>query len=257
MKILFLILILLPSVAFSKSWRDIENVKNSAAYASKEICQKITGNSCDVCEDNRKCIKGMVDDINQPNLRAVEDSPVKLDCNDYQDCNDKAFDPNGDDDFSDQVCIADGGTPKWDELVNWPDITGVTGPWFIWCQKADGTYKQKAVIVEDVAGKAAAEAEDAAKAQLEVIEKAGANAIELGVKAKKVMVGMIKLKGLPKAQRKALRGDLKSIIEALDVGSIDIAIDEIKALTEDGVVVTPEAKATILKLFEDAGYDIS
>ena len=50
--------------------------------------------------------------------------------------------------------------------------------------------------------------------------------------------------------------DLKSIIEALDVGSIDIAIDEIKGLTEDGVVVTPESKALILSVFTEAGYSI-
>ena len=82
-------------------------------------------------------------------------------------------------------------------------------------------------------------------------------AIRTGQKAKHLMVGYIKSMGLPKANRKQFRQNVQSIIEAVDIGSIDIAIDEIKALTEDGTVITSSSKAMILKVFEDAGYDIS
>ena len=162
------ILILLFSInAFAAGegdWRDIEDPKNSAAYATQRVCETRTTHICGRCTDNRRCMKGLVDDLNQPNYRAAENSPVKLDCDDASDCQSKATDPNGDSNTNDRVCLSDNSTERWDDLSNWSGITGVSGPWFIWCEKFDGTFKQIDGLVLDVAGSAAADAEDAQNA---------------------------------------------------------------------------------------------
>lgn len=258
MKFILLITMLFSFEAYSKvCYSPIP--KNGRIYKTKSKCESSQADPCfDICgKDLRRWMIGQEDDLTKPNYRPVESSPVKMDCNDFSDCALKATNPDGDPETVDQVCLADASTPRWGDLSNFNGITGVSGPWFIWCQKEDGTFSKKSVLVPDASGSTAADAEDAQKVQIKAMAEAGKKAIDVGLKVKKIMVGMIKLKKLPKSARKQLRGDLKSIIEALDVGSIDIAIDEIKALVEDGVVVTPEAKATILQLFAAEGYDIS
>ena len=235
MKIFLLTLLFCSSAFATENWFPFGKVGAKTSWMKKSDCESQEGQKCyDISQkDVRKMKVGFV----------IPDVHETFDCEDATKCQ-EAIDQAG-------SC-----SESWtfDEKSNWPglDFSGQQPSrqfgWFAWCQKKD--------LVEDSAKKATVDAEDAAKAQAQAMEAEGAKAIKVGLQAKNLMAGYIKLKGLPKAQRKQLRGDLKSIIEALDVGSIDIAIDEVKALTEDGVVVTPEAKALILKVFEDAGYSI-
>ena len=162
MKFLLIMIMLWPSFVFA-NWVKKSEVKNPVTiWAKKNTCQSQEGEDCVSItgKDLRRWKMGQVDDLDKPNLRAAEDSPVKVDCNDFLDCRNKALDPNGDSNFDDNVCLIDNSSARWDELANWPGITGVTGPWFIWCEKEDGTYQQKDVLVNDAPGSVAADAED-------------------------------------------------------------------------------------------------
>lgn len=170
----FIVLFLLVPGFASANWvseTDFAAAKSGASGGGVHRLQKscLSKNQGEKCfnisgKDIRKWMIGSVDDTTKPNFRAAENSPVKIDCQDFKDCRLKALDPNGDLKFDDRVCLADQSSEKWDELSNWPSVTGLNGPWFIWCQKRDGTFKKKDVLVNDPAGKAQAEAEDAANA---------------------------------------------------------------------------------------------
>jgi len=172
MKVFIIILFLLPSFALADScFFPLGKPGANASYQKKSQCDQAEApDKCfNICEgsgikDFRRWMVGQVDDLNDPIFRAAESSPVKLDCDNDSDCMQKAMDPNGDSNFDDQVCIADNSTPRWDELANWPGITGVTGPWFIWCSKHSGTFRQKSVLISDVAGSTQADIDDAQKA---------------------------------------------------------------------------------------------
>jgi len=98
------------------------------------------------------------------------------------------------------------------------------------------------------------EAERAAKRALQA---SGDEVINLGSKAKSLMVGFVKSLDLPKTDRSSLSTQLDNIIGDLERGSIDLAIDGIKALVEDGTIITAESKALILSVFAEKGYNIS
>lgn len=161
MRILLLISLFFSFDAFANGdWVDLDNVKNSQAYWSEGECNKKTGNKCGRCQDRRLCMKGQVDDLDKPNFRTIDNSPVKLDCDDFNDCSTKSF----------NVCLADSSIERWGELVNFPGLMGVSGPWFIWCEKPSGTFKQKDALVVDVAGSSAAGLEDDAK-EADILDK--------------------------------------------------------------------------------------
>lgn len=160
MKLLIIILFLIPSCCFAGNWIAKSNLKSSAPDAgpitTKSKCELTHSDICfdKTGKDMRRYKAGFVDDLNDPNFRPVEDSPVKIDCNDFDDCSSRALDPVN-------VCDADASGPKWDDFANWPGVTGVTGPWFIWCQKTDGTFKQLDALVADTAGSTQADTDDA------------------------------------------------------------------------------------------------
>lgn len=235
MKIFLLTLLLCSSAFATENWFPFGKADAKTSWMKKSDCESQEGQKCyDISnKDIRKMRVAFL-------IPKVENT---VDCTDASACQQLVDDGK----------ICDSAT--FDEKANWPslDFSAATPArpstgWFLWCQIE--------TLVEDATKVASVDAEDAQKAQTEAMESQGAEAIAVGKKAKNLMVGYIKLQNLPKAQRKQLRGDLKSIIEALDVGSIDLAIDEIKALTEDGTVITPQSKMLILKVFEDAGYQI-
>lgn len=169
----FTVLILIFSFSANANWvteTDFDKAKNeeqgATIYNLKKDCvgQCYNLRDCALLNDGkidlRRCKKGLVDDLVRPNFRPVDNSPVKLNCDNFVDCNSKALDSNGDSNLDDQVCLSDSSQPKWDDFANWPGITGVTGPWFIWCEKPDGTFKQKYVLVPDADGSEAADLAD-------------------------------------------------------------------------------------------------
>lgn len=159
MKIIILIL-LFSSNTYAGSWIDIENINTSDSYWTKNLCEQRTGNTCGECLDRRRCMKGLINDLGRPILRPLKNSPILLDCNDFNDCSSKGNNPDGDTGTNDSVCLADNSQPKWDKLVNHPDITSLTGPWFIWCEKGMGSFRKKNVIIRDVAGSISADLAD-------------------------------------------------------------------------------------------------
>jgi hypothetical protein len=249
MKKLFLVLFFLSlKVQAVPNWYPVGKTDAKTVYMDKSKCEKIEKQECfNVFSKNRYTHSvSEIDDINSPIYREISESPVQISCQDIEDCKSKMG----------GVCDADEGSqPAITDDDSWLSFFGITDPYFVYCAKIT-SYKKIKALVLDSAKKAAIDAAKAAKKAQKDLEKSGDEALKTGQKIKATMVGMIKVKALPKAQRKQLRGDLKSIIEALNVGSIDIAIDEIKALPEDGTVVTAEAKALILKIAGDAGYSI-
>lgn len=263
MKCLFLLTIIF-SIGVEANYYPFGSDNADTVYSKKQHCIEVSKNlpnynGCFYVKDKilqTQYLKD-VDNLDDPIFRDPNDSPVKIECDDYEDCKSKAYTLDEGGFPVDHVCSSEADTqPKFDKSDSWGSLIGWSADWIIWCEKVSG-YGKKKVLVEDADKKAAYEAAKAQDDQAKAMASEGSKALQIGLQAKKLMVGYIKLKNLPKSQRKALRGDLKSIIEALDVGSIDLAIDEIKALTEDGTVVTPEAKALILQVFADDGYDIS
>lgn len=170
MKILIITFFFTAS-AFARNW--VPSLDSNTVWTKKSRCEQVNGSKCYniTGKDRRKWMIGQVDDPSKPILRAADASPVKLDCDDAQDCAQKAWDPNGDSNFDDQVCLADGSSPRYDELSNWPGVTGLSGPWFIWCEKHDGTYQKKDALVPDPAGIAQADAEDLDKENEKVVKE--------------------------------------------------------------------------------------
>ena len=253
MRLIFFIL-LLPFVAFGKNYKAVDTSLENKTYYKMSLCKKEAKdlpNYKGCFEVNEEVLPEThvvadVDDLSRPIYRSVENSPVQIACEDMDDCIEKI----------DGACDADpDSTAKVTANESWLAYFGLSSPMMIYCQKIL-SYEQVKKLVFDAAKKAAYDAKILAEKTQVALEISGGDALQVGRRIKATMVGMIRVKDLPKAQRKQLRGDLKSIIEALDVGSIDIAIDEIKALTEDGSVVTPEAKSLILKIAGDAGYSI-
>lgn len=203
----------------------------NTVYVKKSKCEKVEGQKC-------YDITGKDLAYHKVGFRSI-DVEQTVDCANSENCEDLAFQcPTGE-------------AKKWDDKANWPGLDfspRSNHGWFSWCQKE--------MLVVDIDKKNAIDAQKAQESQVLQLESEGAKAIEVGSKAKAVMIGYIKNKGLTKAKRKGLRADLQSVIGALDVGSIDIAIEEIKALPEDPDVITPESKGLILKIFSDAGYSV-
>lgn len=261
MKLLLALLFITSSAFAVENWRAV-GTDTSTTWMKKADCLKAEKSKANFkgCFDiTNKDLRFhqivKIDDTAHPIYRSPNDSEVKIDCNDPDDCVDKMLVKDQGQPTGQNVCDQHGLDPKYDKSESWTSVVGLSGDYFIWCEKVIGYQKKDSLVVDETL-KGQVEASDIQAQQIEQIEVEGSKAIDLGAKVKSVMVGMIKLKNLPKAKRKALRGALKSIIEALDVGSIDIAIEEIKALTEDGEVVTPEAKALILGIFAQAGYDV-
>lgn len=167
MKFILLVTFLFSVNTQAKNWVKKSAIKNPAkVWSLRSKCEAQESETCFNIskKDLRRFKMGLVDDLDAPNLRAVEDSPVKVDCDDFADCQTKAMGAEDDGAFPDRVCLADAGQERWDELANHPGVTGVTGPWFYWCEKPDGTFQKKDALVADAAGSAAADAADAAKA---------------------------------------------------------------------------------------------
>lgn len=228
---IILCLVFIYSIESTANYFPVEKDGAKTVYAHKNKCESVEGQKC-------YNITGKDLSYHKIGFRSI-DVEQTVDCSDAENCKDLAFQcPSGE-------------TKKWDDKANWPGLDfspRSDDGWFIWCQKE--------MLVVDIDKKNAIDAQKAQESQVLQLESEGAKAIEAGSKAKAVMIGYIKNKGLTKAKRKSLRADLQSVIGALDVGSIDIAIEEIKALPEDPDVITPESKGLILKIFSDAGYSV-
>lgn len=232
MKNLILILLFFPSLSFA-TWRD--GSMDCPAYSTKHKCEKIRGKDCfnDNGQDHR---------ILKVGFKAV-DVLETVDCENEEACQETIF-----------LCK---GSKKYDLKSNWPSlnwsyevdgkqIDRPTDGYFIWCE-------EKGLIIDSVKQQELQQIE-AAQAEALVLQKDGAEARQFGNELTNFLVGYIKSKKLPKENRKQLRQSFKDIIDALEIGSIDIAKEAIAELPVDGLVVTDEIKATIIKKITDAGY---
>lgn len=142
------------------------NVKNpTRRHRTMSLCESEegTGNCINTgTKDMRRFMLGQEDNLDSPIFRLPNNSPVKLSCFTSADCPGIALGVFDGESFPDRVCLGEAGsTERWDELVNHPGMTGVTGPWFIWCEKETGNFNQRDIIIIDPAGIIAADAEDA------------------------------------------------------------------------------------------------
>jgi len=147
------------SFAQNGAWRNLDDLSNSKAHWSKKECEKVHI-QCDFALDIRRVKKSIVNDLNRPIFRAPKDSPVLLNCADFNDCLSKANNPDGNDETDDGVCNSDGSQERWDMLASHPNVTGRSGPWFIWCEKATGSFYKKGAFVPNSEGIAAADTAD-------------------------------------------------------------------------------------------------
>ena len=264
----YLILIFLASFSAHANWItdsdfDLAKSNNNGAtiHSSKKTCIGLCYdlNQCKLLNsikiDLRKCMKGFVDNLEAPNLRATEDSPIKIDCLDYNDCQTKAFDPNGDLDQSDHVCLSDiSSQERWDDLSNWAGITGVTGPWFIWCEKEDGTYQQKPALVIDTAGTTQANLDDGIKAAKDS-EEANIQAVKKKMECGRSAIALMVIRNVPKnltrAQKKTMKETYRDTKEFLELGALQEAKEELEASTPDGVIVTDADKVAIIAKIDE------
>jgi len=234
-------------------------VKESEVKAPKTIWSKKSrclttaaqGKNCfDISgKDIRHWKVGPVDDLNSPILRAAEDSPIKLNCDDFDDCRTKALDPNGDLIFDDNVCIPDESNAKWDLLSNWSGMTGVTGPWFIWCEKDSGTFEQKNILVTDPTGIIAADIADDIQ-DVKDIEEANIRLVKIKMECGRSVIALIVIRNVPKnltrAQKKTMKESYRDAKEFLELGALTEAKEEIEIATPDGTIVTEADKTAII-----------
>lgn len=143
----------------------VSNLKgDSRKHKTKDLCESIEGESCLSINDKdmRRFKLGQEDDLDSPIFRLPNNSPIKLDCSDSNDCRTRAMGVFDGETFPDRVCLGESeSTERWDILANHPGVTGITFPWFIWCEKETGSYNQNDIIINDAAGETAADAEDA------------------------------------------------------------------------------------------------
>ena len=142
------------------------NVKNpTRRHRTMSLCEsdKGAGNCINTgTKDMRRFMLGQEDNLDSPIFRLPDNSPVKLDCTDKDDCRTRAMGIFDGENFPNRVCLVEAETTeRWDELVNHPGVTDVVGPWFIWCEKETGNFNQRDIIIIDPAGIIAADAEDA------------------------------------------------------------------------------------------------
>lgn len=188
-----------PMFLSESDWADRKlGNRGHTFYVSKDKCELV--NAPDKCynpTDVKREKLGVVDDLSKPILRAPKNSPVLLDCLNFNDCGPK----------STNVCLADGGLEKWDELTNHPDVTGLTGPWFIWCEKGTGSFVQKPGIVADAAGIIADDLAKQKKIDDDIIrtDKRGDRDVELGACIQETKSGVLTLPRLNECFRAHLR----------------------------------------------------
>lgn len=178
--LIYLSILLSYSQLYAGNWisladhaKCIAGTSGVTVFSKEKTCETQMAETCLEMRQNhcRKIKVGAVDNLSKPIFRNPDSSPIRLDCDDANDCRLKAMDPNGDENFDDRVCAANPGEQeRWDKLSNWPAMTRVTGPWFIWCELRTG-FQKKPAFVPDPVGEAAVDNEDA----LELADKANRN----------------------------------------------------------------------------------
>lgn len=253
MKYILILLFCFPAIAGKLNWVTKEGFStDNKIFMKKSRCEEVTGKSCfslDDCEnrDRRKCKIGLVDNPGDPKFRLVKDSPIKGDCLDFADCAKKAMDPDDDQSTNATVCsVADEGTPKWDDLSNHPDVTTLNGPWFYWCEKANGTFGKMDGVVQ-MTGQELIDAQAAindANAAIDA-ETEMARLEFCGKRTLRKIKLMAKSKGWNKETRRQFRNDWKEVYKDLPEGEIADAITDMQAYTAVGDITQADIDTAI------------
>lgn len=197
-----------------------------SSWGSELLCQQLGGEECFE-------IIGSVERYS-PKIIQIDGEPIYSKsnlalCLDAEDCQVK---------LQTQVCDSDEQAIKnLDQLE-------------VYCTKVIGYKKvDKTILAID-------EAKDAiyqAKLQQKAIDEAKDKAIQVKIKEiekGQKLIAMIRvssdMKNLSVEQKKALIALTKEIIEALSIGSLDVAKSLIQAIQPDGVMITAQDKSSIL-----------
>jgi hypothetical protein len=197
-----------------------------SSWGSEELCKQLGGEECFEIIGNIERYSPKVIQVDGEPIYSKTD--VKL-CLDAEDCQAK---------LKAQICDQNEQAIKNIDLLE------------VYCTKVIG-HKQvdKTILAVD-------EAKDAiyqAKLQQKAIDEAKEKAIQVKIKEiekGQKLIAMIRvssdMKNLSVEQKKALILSTKEIIEALSIGSLDVAKSLIQAIQPDGVMITAQDKSSIL-----------
>lgn len=231
MKNFILILLSFFSLNAFSQWSSEISTSASVNYDSKRTCELIEKSNCydflncprEFCDIVDNVVLDYVKKENTQPCNLLENTESLEEFNQYKDCDDK---------FS--VLACEQGTPikNYDQLEVYCAVE---------VMKVDGKK-----LVESPEKKAAYEAKIQA-------EKAKEEALALVAKARKCGSSAIDLmvlrnaqKGLSVEQKKQMAKSTSDIINLLQVGSLDAAIEEIEASVADGVIITAQDKVEVV-----------
>ncbi len=106
----------------------------------------------------------------------------------------------------------------------------------VYCAVPNG-FNKKPDLVKDTAAEAIAIAEDAAKAQKQILVDRGRKRVRFGEATIQLLQGLFASKTMTVAQREQIFNGLSAIIVALRSGSIEVAKVKIEALVPDNVLL--------------------
>lgn len=229
-KFLIIYVLLCVSVCFSSEWTTTEFYPSS--WGSKQICEQLgKGKECfEISEStarySAKTIQ--VDDESKPVYKA--ESRVMM-CADYDSC--QELRPQ-------HLCLPD-------EMQIYAE-----SPYRLYCTKLLGyEQKDKLVLALDSVKDAQFQSDKQAKNVEAAKEQAIQNKlkeIQKGQRIIAIMRANSDAKNLTKQQKKTLINSTKEIIEALNIGSLDVAKDLMEAIVPDGVIILESEKQAILGL---------
>jgi hypothetical protein len=189
-------------------------------HETKEQCEQSEGHACYEVGD---CPDKFCELVDNYALDYVAQRQYES-CLDEADCDDK---------FSRIVCT------EGQEIKNYESLS-------VYCavnvMKSEGKK-----LVENAEKKAAYEAAQASKKQLEIELVQVQKARDCGSRAINVMSLRNAKKGLSKLQRKQILTIYEDIKNMLDVGSLDNAKDAINSATADGILITELDKSSMIE----------
>lgn len=225
-----MIILLFLNLVFASEWTTIEMYPSS--WGSKQICEQLGKSECfEIQESTSRYSKNtiQVDDLSKP----IWESESNLQyCADEQAC------------YKDLESFS---CPSGKEKIYSKLPTHR-----LYCTKLLGYQKKdKQILVLDATKDSEYQAIKQAK-NVEAVKEQAIQAKLKDIEKGKRIIAMMRAnsdaKNLTKQQKKALINSTKEIIEALNIGSLDVAKDLVQAIVADGVIILESEKQAILGL---------
>lgn len=225
-----MIILLFLNLVFASEWTTIEMYPSS--WGSKQICEQLGKSECfEIQESTSRYSKNtiQVDDLSKPIWEAESNLQY---CADEQSC------------FKDLESFS---CPSGKEKIYSKVPTHR-----LYCTLLLGYQKKNKTILEvdptlDLAYQSSKQAKTVEAVKEQMVQAKLAD-IQKGQKIIAIMRVGSDSKNLTKQQKKTLINTTKEVIEALNIGSLDVAKELIEGIAPDGTLITNEDKAKILGL---------